>query len=153
MRDLLAAHRFTSGFPEGLVDELAACALGTVRWEPGTVIFRQGQQADRCYLITHGDVALEIHSPGAQPRIVQTVNGGEVLGWSWIFAPFRWSFDARALTSTEAIELDGARLREDGACDLPAEYRYLLMARFARLIVDRLHATRLQLLDVYASRD
>jgi CRP-like cAMP-binding protein len=149
----LVEHHFTRGLPDGLLEELVRCTIGVVNWHPEQVIFREGQKADRFYLILRGDVALEIHSPGREPRIIQTVNGDEVLGWSWIFAPFRWTFDARALTPTEAIELDGEMLRGDTGPEIDVEYRYLLMARFAKLIVERLQATRLQLMDVYANRD
>jgi CRP-like cAMP-binding protein len=152
LRGALVEHRFTHGLPDGLLDELVRCAIGVVNWHPNQVIFREGQRAARFYLVLHGDVALEIHSPGREARIIQTVNGGEVLGWSWIFAPYRWTFDARALTPTEAIELDGEMLRGDTGPEIDVEYRYLLMAGFAKLIADRLQATRLQLMDMYANR-
>lgn len=152
LRGALVEHDFTRGFPDGLLDVLVRCAVGVVNWQPDQVILREGQKADRFYLILRGDVALEIHSPGCQPRIIQTVNGGEVLGWSWIFAPFRWTFDARALTPTEAIELDGEMVRGDTGPEIDVEYRYMLMARFAKLIAERLQATRLQLMDLYANR-
>jgi CRP-like cAMP-binding protein len=112
------------------------------------VILRTGDPADRCFLITLGDVALEAHSPGSGPRIIQTVNAGEVLGWSWMFPPYRVAFDARVLTPTEALVLDGTALRECAAQDV--ELGYHIMRRVARMVVDRLQATRLQLLDMYA---
>jgi CRP-like cAMP-binding protein len=152
LRGALVEHHFTRGLPDGLLDELVRCTVGVVNWQPDQVVFREGQKADRFYLILRGDVALELHSPGSPPRIIQTVNGDEVLGWSWLFAPFRWTFDARALTPTEAIELDGEMLRGDTGPEIDVEYRYMLMAGFAKLMADRLQATRLQLMDLYANR-
>jgi CRP-like cAMP-binding protein len=152
LRGALVEHHFTRGLPDGLLDELVRCTVGVVNWQPDQVVFREGQKADRFYLILRGDVALELHSPGRPPRIIQTVNGDEVLGWSWLFAPFRWTFDARALTPTEAIELDGEMLRGDTGPEIDVEYRYMLMAGFAKLMADRLQATRLQLMDLYANR-
>ena len=74
-----------------------------------------------------------------------------MLGWSWLFPPYRWQFDARATAETSAIALDGACLR--GKCDDDSALGYRLMQRFAQLIQQRLQQTRLQLLDVYGRDD
>jgi CRP-like cAMP-binding protein len=149
--DLLAEHPFVEGLDETQIAQIAGCVESIVKLDPDEVIFRAGGTANRLYLLRHGDVALEVHSPGVGARIVQTLHGGEVLGWSWMFAPYRWAFDARALTPTEALVLDGKHVRECAGAD--PEMGLILMTRLARLIVDRLQATRLQLLDMYASRD
>jgi CRP-like cAMP-binding protein len=70
-----------------------------------------------------------------------------VLGWSWLFPPYRWHFDARALELTRAIALDGKCLREK--CEEDHDLGYELVKRVAQIIMERLQATRLQLLDVY----
>jgi len=147
--ELLAGHAFSEGMSPDEIAQVAKCVLGVTRFQPDDVILRTGNPADRCFLITVGDVALEAHSPGSGPRIIQTVNAGEVLGWSWMFPPYRVSFDARALTPTEAVVLDGAALRECAARNV--ELGYHVMSRVARIVVDRLQATRLQLLDMYAN--
>lgn len=146
--ELLAGHPFTQGMSPKEIAQVAGCVLGTARFAVDEVILRTGAPADRCLLITLGDVALEAHSPGSGSRIIQTVNAGEVLGWSWMFPPYKVTFDARALTPTEAVVLDGARLRECASRD--TELGYHVMSRVARMVVDRLQATRLQLLDMYA---
>ena len=69
------------------------------------------------------------------------------MGWSWLFAPHRWQFDGRAVDPTRTIAFDGTCLR--GKCDADHELGYQLMRRFAAVAVERLQATRLQLLDVY----
>ncbi len=77
----------------------------------------------------------------------QTVAEGDVLGWSWLFPPYRWVFDAQALELTRALVFDGTCLR--GKCEDDHNLGYELMKRFAHVVVQRLQATRLQLLDVY----
>jgi len=149
--EMLADHPFVEGMDEAQVLKIAGCVNSVVKLDPDEVIFRAGGTANRLYLLRHGDVALEVHSPGVGARIVQTLHGGEILGWSWMFAPYRWVFDARALTPTEALVLDGKRIRECTSQD--PELGLYVMSRLARLVVDRLQATRLQLLDLYASRD
>lgn len=149
--EALARHPFMKGLPGELVARMGECIDGVTTWGEDQVIFRSGGAATKCYLIQNGEVALEVHSPGTGSRIVQTVARGEVLGWSWLFEPYRWAFDARVLTPTEALVLDGEKIRH--CLDEHHDLGYLLMTRFAGLVVKRLQATRLQLLDMYASRN
>jgi CRP-like cAMP-binding protein len=146
----LGRHPFFAGFPTEDLEKLAECVEGLVSFDDDAVVFRAGGKASSCYLMKEGEVALEVHSPGAGSRIIQTVARGEVLGWSWLFPPYRWAFDARVLTPAQALVIDGERLRECISTD--HDLGYEVMTRFAGLIVERLQATRLQLLDLYASR-
>ena len=151
MVEELGKHPFMDGLSPELVEQMAQFAKGIVSWDADHMIFRSGGAADDCYLIRSGEVALEVHSPGSGSRIIQTVARGEVLGWSWLFSPHRWAFDARVLTPAEAIVLDGEMMRENISDNHPLGFE--IMTRFARIIADRLQATRLQLLDLYASRN
>jgi CRP/FNR family cyclic AMP-dependent transcriptional regulator len=113
----------------------------------GTPLFTEGAPADRFFLIRTGAVAIEVAAPGAHAHLLETLHEGEVAGWSWLFPPHRWHFDGRATSSTSVIAFDGACLR--GKCDADHELGYQLMRRFAGALVERLQATRLQVLDVY----
>jgi CRP-like cAMP-binding protein len=146
--DLLTVHPFFGGMSAVAIGLLAGCA-SEVEFAAGAPIFKEGDAADACFLLTAGDVALEIVVPGRGPHVVETLHTGEVLGWSWLFRPYRWTFDAQALTATSAIRFDGAALREAKTAD--KEFGYELMTRFAQVLVDRLQATRLQLLDIYGT--
>ena len=112
-------------------------------------IFREGQEADHFYIIRHGRIALEISSPNSEPIIIETISEGDVLGWSWLFPPYKWFLDARATKLVRAVALDGKCLREK--CEDDPELGYELMKLFSRNIVKRLQATRLRLLDLYGS--
>jgi CRP-like cAMP-binding protein len=147
----LCAHPFVKDVERSSLEGLIEAAVGIVEWEPETIVARTGSIADRCYLVERGDLAIEVHRPGRRPRIIQTVNDGEVLGWSWVVEPFRWTFDVRALTPTAAIALDGVALRD--AMESDHELGYRILQRFSTVIAGRLEATRLQLLDVYGARD
>lgn len=151
MVEELGKHPFMDGLSSELVEQMAQFVKGIKTWDSDEVMFRSGGAADDCYLIRSGEVALEVHSPGSGSRIIQTVSRGEVLGWSWLFSPYRWVFDARVLTPVEAIVLDGEMMRGSISDNHPLGFE--IMTRFARIIVGRLQATRLQLLDLYASRD
>ena len=119
-----------------------------MRFDEGKFLFREGEEANNFYVIRAGRVAIEIFSPKRGPITVQTVREGDVLGWSWLFPPYRWHFDARALELTRAISLDGKCLRNK--CEEDHDLGYELMKRFSEVMIQRLQATRLQLLDLYA---
>ena len=131
---------------------IAGCG-SNVRFSDGDLLFREGEDAATFYLLRHGSVALEMFVPGRGAVTIETLEAGEVVGWSWLFPPHRWHFDARALSLVRATSFDGACLR--GKCESDTRLGYDLMSRFAQVIVDRLQWTRLRLLDVYgyAGRD
>ena len=142
----LAEHPLFRGLPTPYLELLSHIAR-PARFEPGHLIFRQGESANRCYLIDDGQVSVEIPSPHEGAVIVQTLGPGEVLGWSWLFPPYRWHFDGRALKQTHAIELDADRVREK--CEEDPRLGYELMKRFSAIIHHRMQAARLQIIDLY----
>ncbi len=131
--------------------ELVAGCGSNVQFEPGALIFRQGEPADSFYLLRHGSVAIEAYAPASGPLVIETLEAGDVLGWSWLFSPHRWHFDAHALTAVRATAFDGACLR--GKCDADPALGYELVSRFAQTLIERLQWTRLRLLDVYGHAD
>ena len=143
---ILAEHPFLKGLNSEYLQLVVGCA-SNVRVNGGQFIFHENEEASQFYLIRQGKVALEIFTPERGPISIQTLGEGEVLGWSWLFPPYHWHFDARAVELTRAIALDGACLRKK--CDEDHELGYELMKRFAQIIEQRLQATRVQLLDVY----
>ena len=149
LEPILAAHLFFQDLDPRYLKLIVGCAAN-VRFEAGHFIFHEGDEANQFYLIRHGSVSLEIFAPHRGPIKTQTLGEGDVLGWSWLFPPYHWSCDARAVTLTRAIALDGACLR--AKCEGDHELGYELLKRFAHVIMDRLSATRLQLLDVYGSQ-
>jgi CRP/FNR family transcriptional regulator, cyclic AMP receptor protein len=126
---------------------VAGCARFD-RFPAGATILREGQPADRFLVIREGSVALEVSAPGRGATVIQTVGRGDALGWSWLFPPYRWHLDAVAREPVAAVSFDGGCLR--AKCDGDHELGYQLMARFGDLMLQRLVATRLQLLDVHA---
>ena len=86
--------------------------------------------------------------PQRKPIMLATLGEGEILGWSWLLPPYLWRFHAHAVESTRAIALDGKCLRTK--CEQNHDLGYEMLKRFAQIMEQRLEATRLQLLDVYA---
>ena len=128
-----------------MLELIAGCARNE-RVVAGTMLLKEGEPADRFFLIRHGAIALELHSPTG-PLVIQTLYEGEVAGWSWLFEPYVWHMDGRAVQDSSVVTFDAACLR--GKVQTDHELGYQLMTRFAANVIDRLQATRLQLIDVY----
>jgi CRP-like cAMP-binding protein len=125
---------------------IAGCARN-VHFDAGETIFRQGDAADNFFVVRHGTVAVGNFVPPRGDLVIETLEAGDLLGWSWLFPPYRTHFDARALSVVRATQFDGACLRDKCAAD-PA-FGYDLMSRFAQVLIERLQWTRLRLLDIY----
>jgi CRP-like cAMP-binding protein len=140
----IAAHPLLRGMKPEHVKVLAACAM-LVQFKEGEFIFREGDPANRFYLLEEGKVSLEFNAKDEASVTIQTIGVGEVLGWSWLFPPYYWHFDARALEPVKAIFFYGTWLRE--YCEQDHDLGYELMKRMAEVVIRRLQATRQQLLD------
>ncbi len=122
-----------------------------VQFPAGERLFDEGESADGCWLIQEGRIALDIAVPGRGDVVVQTLGPGDLLGWSWLVAPFRWHFGARAVQPTTAVAFDTARLRELAEAD-PA-FGYALVLTLFTAVLQRLQTTRARLLDLYRGSD
>lgn len=146
LEELLASHPFLGGLDQGILDVIAGCARN-VRFEAGAYICRESEPADSFYLLRHGRVALEMHTPARGAIAFQTLEAGEILGASWLVPPYRWDFDARAIELTRAFAFDAACLRDK--CEADHHLGYELMKRFVPELVRRMQSARLQRADLY----
>lgn len=142
----LTEHSFFKGLNDSYLELIAQCA-SNVRFEPGQYILREEQNADMFFLIRYGKVSIEVFAPGRGTITIQTVREDEVLGWSWLIPPHQWRFDAKAMELTRGIAVDGKYLRKQ--CEENKALGYEILKRLANVMAERLHATRLQLLDMY----
>lgn len=146
LKTYLAEHPFLQGLASDQLAVIVGCAKN-VRFDAGEFLTQEGDDANEFWLIRHGKVSLEIYAAEKGHINIQTVNEGDVLGWSWLIPPYQWQFDARAIDMVRAISLDGKCLRTK--CEQDKSLGYDLLKRFSHLVSRRLEATRLQLLDVY----
>ncbi len=147
---MLARHPFTVGMP---AHELAVLVENAMRvsYPAGETIFREGDPANRFYLIESGAVALEARATQKETECIQIIRAGDVLGWSWLFPPYTWHFDARTIEPTAAIFLYGSRIRQ--ICEEQPEIGYDLMTRISEVVIKRLQGTRNQLAEALRSID
>lgn len=144
---LLAEHPVFKGLDTSYIQLMVGCA-SNVRFNQGEFINRDGDEADAFYLIRAGSVALDVYSPTKGEITYLTVREGEVLGWSWLVPPFRVHGDVRAIQLVRAIRIEAKCLREK--CTKDPRLELELYKRFVPIIVDRVEAMTIQLLDVYS---
>jgi CRP-like cAMP-binding protein len=128
----------------------ALCADGTTaEYSAGERIFAEGGVADRFWLLETGTVALDLRVPGRGDQVLETLSAGTVLGWSWLNPPYRWQFGAVTRAPVDAVVFGAASVRR--RCDTDPAFGYAMLRLFTPVITERLQATRLRLLDLYAA--
>ena len=141
----LKQHRFFAGLKAKDIAKLAAC--GSVQSiSAGHQIAAEGDPADEFYVLLDGRVAIETHVPGKPAITLQSIEAGDVIGWSWINGQ-DWVFDVRTLTDCKIGALNACKVVDLMSQDCGLGFE--LMRRINRVIAERLSATRLQLLDIY----
>jgi CRP/FNR family cyclic AMP-dependent transcriptional regulator len=146
LQRIVKEHPFFAGLDEASCKLVCGCAKN-VRFEAGQYLFREGEPAEWFYLLRRGQVALQLAAPGRRALTFQTVGEGEIVGVSWLVPPYRWTNDAMAIELTRAIAMDATCLRQK--CDSDHDLGYEMMMRFMPVLIQRLQAARLQILDVY----
>ncbi len=143
---ILDEHPFLSGLAPELRTLLVGCAANE-RYEAGQYIYREGQAAEKFWLLRRGTVSIEIYAPGREPLVVETIGEGDILGWSWLVPPHKAMFDARAVSLVRAVSFDAKCLLRKMESDHALGYE--VMKRFVPVVAHRLQAARLQMLDLY----
>jgi CRP/FNR family cyclic AMP-dependent transcriptional regulator len=142
----VALHPFLAGMSRTQLTLLTDCAI-VAHFKKGQTILREGDFANRFYLIESGRVVLESGESLGEPVVVDAIGPGDLLGWSWMFQPYVWHFTARAAEPTEAIFFYGTILRE--YCERDHSLGYELLKRITPIMLRRLQAARKKMLGVH----
>jgi CRP/FNR family cyclic AMP-dependent transcriptional regulator len=145
IENYLPEHPFFAGLDEPTIALIAGCAVNA-HVRPSEFVFREGEPADTFYVIRNGRVAIQMRQPTGSV-VLDAAHAGDVVGWSWLVPPYRWSFDAVATEDTRVIAFDGACLR--GKCEADPALGYELLQRVVQVMSSRLHSARVRLLDLY----
>ncbi|WP_333778262.1 Crp/Fnr family transcriptional regulator [Streptomyces sp. IBSBF 3136] len=133
---------------EPLYRERLMCLAREVSFEAGTRLFQEGRHADRFWIVRTGTVALDLRVPGRRPAVIESLGHGELVGWSWHFAPHLWQLGGEALSPVRAWEFDAEAVR--ALCERDPEFGRAVAVWVGRVVAQRLHASRVRLLDLYA---
>jgi len=135
--DLEAEHR----------DWLAAQARET-RFDDGQLVARQGDAADRFFLVLEGELVVEVPALAGPSLEITRLGPGKVFGWSWLIEPYRWHFNARAAGATRVLDFDGLAILK--RADEEPRFGYALLRRFSALMGTRLESAQRTMMDQWA---
>ena len=139
----IGLHPFLVGLPPHYIKLLADCAM-VKNFAKGEYLFRQGEFANRFYLIEEGKIVLEALDTAEKRVVIEEVGPGKLVGWSWLFPPYIWHFDARAVEPTTALFFYGTILRE--YCAKDPSLGFELFKRMSQVMVERLQSARARLI-------
>jgi CRP-like cAMP-binding protein len=142
--EMLAEQPFLAGLTEHQLSLLVP-ATGRSMFHAGNRVFRQGTPADQFWLLTQGRVYLDSEVPGHTSVVLETLKPGAVLGWSWLYPPYRWHFGAVAVTTTHAVTFNAALVR--AVLQRDPNLGYELTTRFLHVMGGRLQAARRRIED------
>jgi len=145
IEDSIRRHSFFRDISDKDISNIAVFSK-EVTFSKDELIFKEGDLADSLYIITYGKVSLELSTAHRGRVIIQTIDEDDILGVSWVSSPYRWQFDARALTLIRAIKMDANNLRR--LCEEDNALGYRLMKRLIEVVIKRMQAVRLQLVDI-----
>ena len=149
IKTLIQEHPFFAGLDAASVELIAALRIEHA-FRSRRISVSRRRSGEPILSVAERIVRLETAVPGRAPVVLETIRAGEVIGWSWLFPPYLWQFDAQAVENVRATVFDGKCLR--GKCQEDHDLGYELAMRSAHIMMQRLQATRLQLLDVYGPR-
>ncbi|GAB3096289.1 cyclic nucleotide-binding domain-containing protein [Aestuariicella hydrocarbonica] len=144
----VSEHSLFKGMKPDQVDFIASCGQ-LRRFAEGDYLTRENDPADFFYLLLEGHAVIETHQHNQPPVPLLSLTDNDIIGWSWLIPPYRYQFDARALSRLRTVRLDGRCIR--AKCDTDPALGFELLKRLAAVLVQRIHGARFQLLDVYSA--
>ncbi len=133
--EYLSSHEFFFGLNEDLLQFLCECAI-----KKGQILFQQGENADKFYIVRSGRISIQMPAIIGPDLEIQKLGKDQVLGWSWLISPFKWTFQAMPEENSELLMFDGATILE--RCEQEPRFGYELLKKFAALMSMRLDAAR-----------
>lgn len=137
------------GLETGHLQKLSVLCRGN-SYQRGRIIFNEGDEATELYILTDGQVVLEMQvcpvpNRPAIPTAVEVVSKDECFGWSAVVEPYVSTLSARCMTNCTVLAIKGDMLR--GVMLGDPVLGWEVMKKLAQLIASRLTHTRLRLIN------
>ncbi len=145
---ILSESRFTENLNNQQLQSLCRAAR-VHRLPAGATLFQEGEVEDEVFVISSGHIRLSMSVPDRSDIVLLTSGPGDLVGWSGLISDGRMTATATAMEDSVLVALSGKRVRE--LCEADPQLGYILMMRLARVLSQRILATRLQLLDLFGA--
>jgi CRP-like cAMP-binding protein len=142
--EYLSAHEFFSEFSDDVLKFLCECS-SMREIKKGQILFLQGEHADRFYVIRKGRISLQMPAIMGPTMEIQSVDEGQILGWSWLISPYQWNFQTKAEEDSELLQFDGTAIL--ARCEQEPKFGYELLKKFAVLMSVGLNAARQKMMN------
>jgi len=142
--EYLSGHEFFSEFSDDVLKFLCECS-STREIKKGQILFRQGENADKFFVVRNGCVSIQMPAIMGPTLEIQTLGKDQVLGWSWLISPYKWNFQTQAEEDSELLQFDGIAIL--ARCEQESKFGYELLKKFAGLMSVRLNAARQKMMD------
>lgn len=142
--EYLSNHVFFGGLSQETLSFLNDCT-DQIKVAKGHILFNQGETADNFYVLLSGGISIQMPAIMGPSLEIQSLGQDQVLGWSWLISPYRWSFQAQAIEDAELLRFDGKKILEH--CEQNPKFGYELLKKFAELMSVRLDAARQKMME------
>jgi CRP/FNR family transcriptional regulator, cyclic AMP receptor protein len=142
--EFLSTHEFFSGLSDDVLTFLYECS-STFAIKKGQVLFFQGENADKFYVVHKGRIAIQMPAIIGPTLEIQALGKDQVVGWSWLIPPYKWNFQAVAEEDSELLMFDGSAIL--ARCEREPKFGYELLKKFAALMSVRLDVARQKMMD------
>jgi CRP-like cAMP-binding protein len=142
--EYLLSHKFFSGLSEDVLQFLCGHS-SEFAIKKGQILFRQGETADKFYVVRSGLIGIQIPAIMGPNLEIQMLGKDQVLGWSWLISPYKWNFQAMPEADSELLMFDGGMIL--ARCEQEPRFGYELLKKFAALMSVRLDAARQKMME------
>jgi CRP/FNR family cyclic AMP-dependent transcriptional regulator len=111
-----------------------------------TVIFSQGDHADRLYILLSGHVSIRFKPHDGEVIPVTEISSGDVFGWSAALGRDVYTSCAVTTSDSETLSIRGKDLRD--LCTTHPETGVLILERLAEVIAERLKSTHQKVVEL-----
>jgi CRP/FNR family transcriptional regulator, cyclic AMP receptor protein len=143
--EILRRYPYFAGVDEESLKAVAMIAEEK-RVPAGTQMFSEGFPADMLNIIVHGEVSIQYVLGNGERRTVDTLIDGDILGWSAVVEPYKYTAIGTAAKDTQLVAIESKRLRE--LCNKSPLLGYKLTTQISKLLAHRLESARVQLATV-----
>lgn len=132
---------FSEGLLKGLAADEAEAFIGRCQkktYSDSTVLFEEGSEATRLYLLVSGTIDLQFKLPADKGMsTLATRSPGDAVGWSTVVPPHEYRFSGVCKGETSVLEIDRVTLQSLFSTNY--HLAYIFMRNIAVLSGDRLN--------------